>query len=101
MQEIARDAGAWRTGGALPAPGDMVLINRQKGGHFYTCTEIGTGPICTIESVDGGVLDGDYQAIAARRRVWTLGAGGRIVDTREGGGSYAVLGWVSVVALRW
>jgi len=101
VQMIAREAGAWRTGGALPEPGDAVMIDRPNGGHLYTCTEIGTGPLCTIDSVDGGASDGGSQAIAARRRTWTLGAGGRIVDTREGGGSYAVLGWASVAALRW
>lgn len=102
VQMIAREAGAWRVNPAvLPRPGDAVLIDRPAGGHLYTCTEIGPGPVCTIDSVDGGASDGGAQAIAARHRVWTLGAGGRVVDHRDGGGSYAVLGWADVGALKW
>ncbi len=102
VQMIAREAGAWRTGlSTPPRPGDAVLIDRPHGGHLYTVTDVGPGPVLTIDSVDGGASDGGAQAIAARRRTWTLGAGGRIVDHREGGGSYAVLGWADVAALRW
>jgi hypothetical protein len=102
VQMIAREAGAWRTGLATPPqPGDAVLIDRPNGGHFFAVTDVSPGPLLTIDSVDGGASDGGAQAIAARHRVWTNGAGGRIVDTRDGGGSYAVLGWCDVAALRW
>jgi hypothetical protein len=102
VQMIAREAGAWRTGLATPPqPGDAVLIDRPNGGHFFAVTDVSPGPLLTIDSVDGGASDGGAQAIAARHRVWTNGAGGRIVDTRDGGGSYAVLGWCDVAVLRW
>jgi hypothetical protein len=103
LQTIARESGAWRYSprDAPPREGDMAIIDRPNGGHAYTVVAVEPGPVCTLETVDGGASDGGAQAIAARRRTWTLGANWRIVDSRDGGGAYAVLGWVDVGALRW
>lgn len=98
---IARDAGAWVTGGdRAPLPGDVVLVGAPSHEHVYTIVEA-RPDVGTYVSVDGGQRDdAGQQAIRRLHRRWRIDRG-RLVDVVLGRQARPVVGLVDVDRLPW
>lgn len=105
LQSIAREAGGWVQArsrrGALPQPGDAVILESQTGGHAFTVLEISPlpGRLAELVTVDGGQKDSEgRQKISRFRRHWSQD-GADVHDhaciTRR------VAGWIDVDCLGW
>lgn len=105
LEAIAREAGAWVMArgrrGAIPQPGDAVILESQTGGHAFTVVESRPlpGSVCELVSVDGGQKDREGRQMLSRfRRQWSSD-GGDVWDhactTRR------VRGWANVDLLGW
>ena len=110
---VARRRNAWIVArpGALPSPGDCVLVGgspQTDGGveHVFVVTRAPLTIADPIESVDGGQVDHGLQAIAPKVRRWTVRAGATWDVSRSGSdpgagapGGRRAQGWVDLEKL--
>lgn len=106
LVELGKKMGGWvpYQKGALPSPGDMVLVGDNAGGgieHVYTVIDAPSES--AIVSVDGGQVDSEgFQVIREKNRDWSSGKDTSQLATEPGwsAGPRKIIGWVDVSKLE-
>lgn len=106
LYAIGKEIGGWSKyqAGALPSPGDMVLVGDNASGgveHVYTVIEAPAPD--AIRSVDGGQIDkAGFQMISEKLRSWTSGKDKSVNSSDPGAassGGRVIKGWVDAAKL--
>lgn len=101
LEMVGRDADCWvdarHAEGALPRPGDIVVLSSPTGGHAFTIVELRLGERTTLDSVDGGQRDAQGAQQILRFARWWSTIEGLLVDHAYS--TRYVRGWIDVDGL--